>query len=44
MAPNEDLARVIVVGGGYSGVAVSKLLDQAFEVILIEKNEVFFPD
>ena len=42
MAPNQDLAKVIVVGGGYSGAAVAKLLDREFDVTLIEKQETFF--
>jgi apoptosis-inducing factor 2 len=42
MPSNDNLAKVIVVGGGYSGTAVAKLLDQEFDVTLIEKQETFF--
>lgn len=42
MVSNAGLARVIVVGGGYSGTAIAKLLDQEFDVTLIEKQETFF--
>jgi NADH dehydrogenase FAD-containing subunit len=42
MVSNAGLARVIVVGGGYSGTAIAKLLDREFDVTLIEQQEMFF--
>jgi apoptosis-inducing factor 2 len=34
-------ATVIVVGGGYGGVAAAKLLDDAADVVLVEPHETF---
>lgn len=34
-------ARVVVVGGGYGGIAVAQALDDDAEVVLIEPREVF---
>lgn len=34
--------RVAIVGGGYGGVAATKLLDRDFEVTLVERRESFF--
>jgi apoptosis-inducing factor 2 len=42
MASNTGLAKVIIIGGGYSGTAVAKLLDRDFDVTLIEKQATFF--
>jgi apoptosis-inducing factor 2 len=42
MKSNTGLAKTIVIGGGYSGTAIAKLLDRDFDVTLIEKQEMFF--
>jgi apoptosis-inducing factor 2 len=42
MKSNTGLAKAIVIGGGYSGTAIAKLLDRDFDVTLIEKQEMFF--
>lgn len=34
--------KVVVVGGGFAGTAAAKLLDEDFDVTLIEKRENFF--
>lgn len=36
------VSKVLVIGGGYSGTAVAKLLDREFNVTLIERQETFF--
>ena len=35
-------ARVVIVGGGYAGTAVAKLLDDECQVTLLEKKDAFF--
>jgi apoptosis-inducing factor 2 len=42
MVSQMDSAKVLVIGGGYSGTAIAKLLDRDFDVTLIEKQETFF--
>jgi apoptosis-inducing factor 2 len=42
MESDIELAKVIIIGGGYSGTAVAKLLDRDFDVTLIEKQATFF--
>jgi len=32
---------VVIVGGGYAGVASAELLDPQFKVILVERKEIF---
>eukprot|EP01132_Coremiostelium_polycephalum_P008524 gene8524-10479_t len=38
----KERKRVVVVGGGYGGVYLSKLLDDKFDVTLIERKQLFF--
>lgn len=35
-------ARVVIVGGGYGGIAAAKALDPGFDVTLIERRDAFF--
>lgn len=42
MVKNKNFTKVVIVGGGYSGTAVARLLDKEFDITLIEKQETFF--
>lgn len=33
--------KVVVIGGGYAGVATAELLDPMFNVVMIERKEIF---
>jgi len=36
------MKRVVIVGGGYAGVTLARALDDAFDVVLVERKDRFF--
>lgn len=42
MTSHSNKKTIVVVGGGYGGFSICKLLDQNFNVILIERRQTFY--